>query len=65
MKIFAVNRWTNKRRFAWGFKSVLTFGGKDLTEHHYEVLNKSMGTTRSSVCSSSPDQLCLAMKNLK
>ncbi|NLK45630.1 MAG: aminotransferase class I/II-fold pyridoxal phosphate-dependent enzyme [Treponema sp.] len=68
-KIFAVKiDGPTKEDFAWGFRiGFLTFGGKDLTEHHYEALNKKlMGTIRSSAsCSSSPAQSIMlrAMKN--
>ena len=48
-----------KEDFVWGFRcGFLTFGGKGLTEKHYEALEKKlMGLIRSSVsCSSTPSQ---------
>ena len=48
-----------KEDFVWGFRNgFLTFGGKGLTEKHYEALEKKlMGIIRSSVsCSSTPSQ---------
>lgn len=68
-KIFAIKiDGSTKEDFAWGFRTgFLTFGGKGLTEQHYEALNKKlMGAIRSSVsCSSSPAQSIMirAMKN--
>ena len=68
-KIFAIKiDGPTKEDFAWGFRTgFLTFGGKGLTEQHYEALNKKlMGTIRSSVsCCSTPSQSIMvrAMKN--
>ena len=48
-----------KEDFVWGFRTgFLTFGGKGLTQEHYEALEKKlMGLIRSSVsCSSTPSQ---------
>lgn len=48
-----------KEDFVWGFRTgFLTFGGKGLTDEHYQALEKKlMGLIRSSVsCSSSPSQ---------
>ena len=68
-KIFAIKiDGPTKEDFAWGFRTgFLTFGGKGLTELHYEALGKKlMGTIRSSVsCCSTPAQSIMirAMKN--
>ena len=68
-KIFAIKiDGPTKEDFAWGFRTgFLTFGGKGLTEQHYEALGKKlMGTIRSSVsCCSTPAQSIMirAMKN--
>ncbi len=44
-----------KEDFVWGFRlGFVTFGGKGLTEAHYEALNKKlMGAIRSSISNSS------------
>jgi len=68
-KIFAIKiDGSTKEDFAWGFRTgFLTFGGKALSEQHYQALNKKlMGTIRSSVsCCSSPAQSIMlrAMKD--
>ena len=51
-----------KEDFVWGFRAgFLTFGGKGLSEEHYDALiKKLMGTIRSSVsCASTPPQSIL------
>ena len=51
-----------KEDFVWGFRcGFLTFGGKNLSDAHYEALvKKLMGIIRSSVsCSSTPSQMIL------
>ena len=51
-----------KEDFVWGFRAgFLTFGGKNLTDAHYDALiKKLMGTIRSSVsCASTPPQSIL------
>lgn len=55
-----------KEDFVWGFRTgFLTFGGKGMTDAHYEALvKKLMGLIRSSVsCSATPSQT-IALKAL-
>lgn len=67
--IFAVKiDGSTKEDFVWGFRvGFITFGGKALTDEHYEALGKKlMGTIRSSVsCCSTPSQSVMvqALKN--
>ena len=55
-----------KEDFVWGFRlGFVTFGGKGLTEAHYDALNKKlMGAIRSSISNSSRPAQSLLLKAL-